>query len=200
MLVVRGLVGLFFAAYLFLSAHLSWEGYFEIVARYLVIDGLVSALIAGMLIRESLGKQRGREMTLGVVTLVDAGGRIVAGAALMLWPGIAGFPVTAVMYVVIMAASTAALGLVEAWLAAREEIAQHGASHQAPQFMAGAVGLASLISTAFGVASLYYIGTGDTVRVLISCFVAAAAVVTFAMAWSRHRMLLRRAAALTPSA
>lgn len=191
-LLVRGFVGLFFAATLTRSSGLSWEGYFDVIGRYLLIDGLIAAVLGATLLRESLGKQREREMVFGVVMLIDAGGRILSGAALFYWPGLSGFPVTAVVFVAIMAACTAAVGLVEAWLTAREEIARHGRAHESPQFMAGPVGIASLVSTGFGIAAILSMGSPDRTRLLITGFVTAAAVVSLAMAWSARRQQGRR--------
>jgi hypothetical protein len=196
-LILRGLLGLLFGVYLGTAARLSWEEYFVVLAGYLVIDGLAGAVIGIALLRESFGKQRSREMILGIVVLVDAGGRITSGIAIHIWPGIAGFPVTAVLYVAVMAISTTTVGLAEAWLTTREEIARHGPDHQAPQFMAGPVGVTSLISMAFGVASIVFIGTSDIMRLLITGFVAGAGAVSIAMAWSHERMERHRAAALT---
>lgn len=200
MLVVRGVLGLLFGVYLGKAAGLSWEEYFVVLAAYLIIDGLVAAVIGLALLRESFRNQRNREMVLGIVVLVDAGGRVLSGIAVHLWPGITGFPVTAVAYVGIMATSTSTVGLVEAWLTAREEIARHSRSHQAPQFMAGPVGLTSLVSMAFGVASIVFISTGDIVRFLISCFVGVAGALSIVMAWSHERMERHRSATLSPAA
>ena len=186
-LLARGLVGLFFAATLMRSTELSWEGYFEVLARYLLIDGLIAALLGAMLLRESLGKQRERELAFAVVMLTDAGGRALSGVALFYWPGLSGFPVTAVVFIAIMAACTAAVGVVEAWLTAREELARHGRQHETPQFMAGPVGLASLVSTAFGIAAIVSMGSPDRTRLLITSFVAAAGIVSIAMTWSGRR-------------
>ena len=101
-LLARGLVGLFFAATLTRSTGLSWEGYFEVLARYLLIDGLIAALLGAILLRESLGEQREREMVFAVVMLTDAGGRTLSGVALFYWPGLSGFPVTAVVFIAMM--------------------------------------------------------------------------------------------------
>ena len=191
-LLARGLVGLFFAATLTRSAGVSWDGYFEVIAQYLLIDGMIAALLGGMLLRESFGKQRERELALAVVMLTDAGGRFLSGAALWYWPGLSGFPVTAAVFVAIMASCTAAVGVVEAWLTAREELARHGRAHETPQFIAGPVGLASLVSIGFGIAAIISIGSPDRTRVLITGFVAAAAGVSFAMAWSAQRQRGRR--------
>lgn len=191
-LFIRGFVGLFFAAALAQASQLSWEGYFGIVSRYLMIDGLIGMVLGLTLLGESFERQREREMVLGIVMLVDAGGRIVSGGALLLWPGIAGFPVTAVMFVAIMAACTAGVGLAEAWLTAREEVARHGRGHQPPQFVAGAVGVASLLSIGFGIAAVASIGSPDRVRGLLTGFVTAAGAVSLAMAWSAHRLRGRR--------
>lgn len=194
-LLIRGLVGLFFAGVLAQASHLSWEGYFVIVSRYLIIDGLIGAVLGLALLGDSVGRQREREMVLGIVMLVDAGGRIVSGGALLVWPGIAGFPVTAVMFIAIMAACTAGVGLAEAWLTAREEFARHGRVHQAPQFVAGSVGAASLLSIGFGIAAVARIGSPDHVRGLLTGFVSAAGAVSLAMAWSAHRLRGRRLSA-----
>lgn len=194
-LLIRGLVGLFFAAALAQASELSWEGYFGIVSRYLMIDGLIGAILGMTLLGDSVERQREREMVLGIVMLVDAGGRIASGGALLLWPGIAGFPVTAVMFVAIMAACTASVGLAEAWLTTREEVARHGRGHQAPQFVAGPVGLASLLSIGFGIAAVVSIGSPDRLRALLTGFVFAAAAVSLAMAWSAHRLRGRRSSA-----
>jgi hypothetical protein len=188
-LVVRGLVGLAFAGYLLTFRTASPEAYYEILSRYLIVDGLAASVIGLALLAESVVTKRERELGIGIVVFVDAAGRMLSGVALTIWPGIAGFPVTAVMFVAIMAACTAAVGLVEAGLTAREEIARHGAGHQPPQIMAGPVGLASLVSTAFGIAAIAAIGSPETLQSLISCFVGAAGVVALAMGWSRARMV-----------
>lgn len=187
-LMLRGLLGLGFASWLARSQAISWESYFGIVAHYLTVDGLFGAVIAATLLREGLSGQKRRETVLGIVILVDAAGRTVSGLALHIWPGIAGFPVTAVIFVGIMAACTASVGLVEGWLSAREEVAIHGPHHERPQFMAGPVGLASLLSMGFGLAAIAFIGSPDLVRRLVDGFVATAGVVSMAMAWSWMRL------------
>ena len=186
-LLIRGVTGLAFATYLAASTRIRWEGYLAVLAWYLVADGLIAAAIAATFMRESVARQRAREMVLGVVLWADAGGRTLSGLSLHLWPGIGGFPVTTVVFIGIMATCTAAVGIAEAWVAAREEIARHDSSQRA-QFMAGPVGLASLVSIAFGVAAVIWIGEPDTLRRLISGFVGAAGMVALAMAWSRWRM------------
>jgi hypothetical protein len=194
-LLVRGAIGLLFGVYLAQASSVSWESFFLLLAQYLVVDGVVAAMIAAMLLSEGMRRRRQRETVLGMVVLIDAAGRSLSGLAIHFWPGIAGFPVTGVVFIAIMAASTAAVGLVEAWLTAREEIAQHGQDHQAPQFMAGPVGLAAILSLGFGAAAIALIGAPAATRLLISGFVAAAGGVAIAMAWSRHRMVQRRARA-----
>ena len=177
-----------FAAWLASSTDVSWEAYFGRLSRYLMADGLVALMVALALLKESTGERRERELGIGIVMMVDAAGRTLSGLALYYWPGIAGFPVTGVVFVAIMATCTAAVGLAEAWLTAKEEIARHGSRHEAPQFMAGPVGFAALVSTAFGVAAIVSIGSPDSVRLLISAFVGAAGLVALAMGWSRSRM------------
>jgi hypothetical protein len=188
LLIFRGLIGLAFAAYLRRSHALTHEQFYFELAGYLIVDGVLAWGIAGAMVRESLQRQREREMVLSIVLLVDGIGRVTAGIAVLLWPGIPGFPVTAALFNGVMAASTAAVGLAEAWLTAREEIARPGRQHQRGQFMAGPVGIASLVSIAFGVAITIQIGSPATVRSLISWFVAAAGAVALAMAWSHARM------------
>ena len=197
-LITRGVIALLCGAWLGKATGVSWEGFFVMLAGYFIADGAIGAVLGTMLLRESVGRQRQREMALGLVVLVDAGGRALSGAAILLWPGIMGFAVTAVLFIAMMAASTAAVGLVEAWLTTREEIAQHGHDHQPPQFMAGPVGLAALMSLGFGAAAIAMIGDSDSTRLLISGFVAASGAVAIAMAWSRHRMQRRRLAVSSP--
>jgi hypothetical protein len=191
MLIIRGLWSLLLAFRLARLAAISWPGYLDNISWYLATDGPLAAILGAMLLRESIAKQRRREMVLGVTVLTDAIGRTVSGVALMMWPGIGGFPVTAVLFIGIMAAGTVSVGLVEAWLTAREEMEQRGRRHSRPQFMAGPVGLASLASIGFAVAAIAWIGSLDRLRVLLSGFVAAAGVVALTMAWSR-RSLNRR--------
>ena len=188
MLIIRGLWSLALAFQLTRLAAGSWPDYLDNIAWYLVTDGPLAAVIGAMLLRESVVKQRRREMVLGVTLTMDAMGRTVSGAALMIWPGIGAFPVTAGLFIGIMAAGTASVGLVEAWLTAREEVEQHGRHHAPAQFMAGPVGLASFVSIAFGFAAIAWIGSLDRLRLLLSGFVAAAGIVALAMAWSRRRM------------
>jgi len=191
-LLIRGVVALFFAAILTQASGLSWDGYFEIVARYLLVDGVIAAFLGMFFLRESVSTRREREMVLGVVMFVDAGGRILTGAALFYWPGLSSFPVTAAVFIAIMAVCTAAGGIVEAWLTAREEIARHGRTREAPQFMAGPVALAALVSTAFGVAAIASSGSPDRVRLLVTGFIASSGIVSLAMGWSSHRQRGRR--------
>lgn len=193
MYMIRGVLGLCFAYLLATSSALTSEAYFGILARFLIVDGAVAAMIAAALLREGQRKQRTREVTLGVVILVDGGGRTLSGIALYTWPAIAGFPVTAVLYVSTMATCTAAVGFAEAWLTVREEIARHGPTHESAQFMAGPVGIASVVSIGFGVSSIIWMGSVGTMQLLISGFVVAAAVVAMAMAWSRRRVDRQRA-------
>lgn len=193
-LIIRGAWSLVLAVQLARLTGVSWTDFLDNIAWYLVTDGPLAAAIGGLLLRESIARDRRREMVLGIAMLMDAIGRTASGIALMVWPGMGGFPVTAVLFIGIMAAGTAAVGLVEAWLTAREEVEQHGRHHARPQFMAGPVGLASLVSIAFGVAAITWIGSLDRLRMLLTGFVAAAGVVALAMAWSTRRMQQRRLA------
>ena len=187
-LLIRGVIGLAFALSLATATGIGWEAYLAVLAWYLVADGLIATVIAATFMRESIMRQRTREMVLGVVLWADAGGRTLSGIALHLWPGIGGFPVTTAAFIGIMATCTAAVGVAEVLVTAREEIARHGSRHQPAQFMAGPVGIASVISIAFGVAAIAWIGEPDTVRQLISGFVGAAGILAIAMSWSRWRM------------
>lgn len=189
MLIVRGLVSLGFGLLLAMSGDLTWEAYFSRLADYLIVDGLIGAGIAAALVREGSPMRGQREIALGFVTFIDASGRLLSGAAIHVWPGIPAFPVTGVLFVAVMAVCTTGVGIVEAWLTAREELAIHGRLHERPQFMAGAVGVASLISLAFGIASVASIENPPRVRLLISGFVVAAGVVAITMAASHRRLV-----------
>jgi hypothetical protein len=186
-LIIRGLWSLLVTLHLLRLSTAGWTDYLDNVAWYLVTDGPLALVIGAMLLRESVLKQRRREMVLGVVVVIDALGRTASGVAIMAWPGISGFPPTAAIFIAIMAAGTASVGLVEAWLTAREELEQHGPHHSRPEFMAGPVGLASIVSIVFGIAAIGWIGSLERVRLLLSAFVGAAGLVALAMAWCRHR-------------
>jgi hypothetical protein len=186
LLIGRAAVGLCYGGVLAMSIGLPWADFFALLADYLVIDGALALPIAGLFLRESTGTQRGREMWLSVVFLIDAAGRLSSGVAVHVWPGIPGFPVTAVLFLVIMATCTAIVGFAEAWLTAREELARHGRRHEKPQFTAGPVGVASLTSTAFGVAALAFVDRPDSMRPLMAGFMVAAGAVMLIMAWSRR--------------
>jgi hypothetical protein len=111
---------------------------------------------------------------------------MTSGIAVHVWPGIPGFPVTAVSFIGIMAICTAMIGVGEATLVAEEEVATHGRRHDRPQFAVGPVSLASIAAVTFGIASFLLIGEPAYVHMLLVAYIVAAAVVMFAMAWVRR--------------
>src|SRR5205085_1244285 len=120
-LIARGIVGLWFAAVLALIPSGSWDRMFDLLADYLIVDGVLALALAGLSLGEGVVGGMRREFQLGAVMLMDAVGRTVSGAAVHVWPGIPGFPVTAVLFIGIMAACTALVGFTEGQLIVAEE-------------------------------------------------------------------------------
>lgn len=176
---VRGGLALLWAVGLFAIRDASWDTFFTVFVDYLILDGLLGFVIAGALIREASRTVRVREGMLGAATLVDSAGRLASGIAVHVWPGIPGFPVTAVLFLAVMATGTATIGLLEAGLTAREEFARRSPVHERPQFAAGPFALAAIASAAFGIASIVFIDRPDQMRLLIAAYVAAAGVSMF---------------------
>jgi hypothetical protein len=184
-LVARGLIGLWFGTQI-VTLHAARLGQtFDVLANYLLVDGLLGIVLALLAFREASRTGAQREWTLAVVFLADGVGRTFAGVGVRIWPGLPGFPVTAVIAIGVMAVCTAAVGLSEFALAADEEIARHGRRHATPQFAAGPTGVASIVAMLFGIAAIAWIGEPERTRTLIGGYVIAAAIVMFGLAWAR---------------
>lgn len=183
---LRATVSLWFAARI-----IAWtapgDETFDIFADYLIADGILGSILAGLLVREGVAAAARRERLLSVVVLVDALGRIASGGALHIWPGISGFPVTIVVFLGVMAVSTAAIGVSEATLVIQEEVARHGRRHSSPQLPTVPVALASLAAIGFALASIPAIDDPDRLRPLLGGHIASGGGVMLGMARSRRR-------------
>ena len=186
-LILRGLVGLWFAARFATGDLVTIGALLAQVADYLVIDGIIGFAVAGALYRE--GRHGKPHLgSLGAVLLIDAAGRTTSGAAANIYPGIPDFPLTAALFVGMMATFTALLGFAEVGLVTEEEIGRLGPRHERPQFAVTPVLLSALASVAFGVA-LLFTANPPALRLLMGGYVASNACVMFAMAWTRrHRI------------
>ena len=194
--IARGIVGLWFAARLAMMPDGSWDRMFTYLADYLMIDGVLAFLVAGLWLREGVAGGMKREYQLGAVLLVDAVGRTASGVAVHVWPGIPGFPVTAVLFIGIMAACTAMVGVTEGRLIIDEEIARHGPRHDRPQLTVLPLTVASIASVIFGVVAFLSVGEPSRVQVLLTWYVFAAALAMLAIAWARQES---KRAPTTPS-
>jgi hypothetical protein len=186
LLIVRGIVGLFFGFRFLSDTTGSWSHAFSLLAEYLIVDGVLGFIIAGLLRRQPLVGGKPRLRILATVLIVDAVGRIATGIAVKVWPAIAEFPVTALIFIALVAVMTAAVGFAEAALIAEEDIARYGHQHARPQFPISPVLLSSVASLAFGGAALFFAGNTGATRIILAGYVTAAAMVMFAMAWTRR--------------
>ena len=184
MLIVRGVVSLWFATRFVTGSAASIGALLAQVADYLVVDGAIGLAVAAALYREGLhGKPH--LGNLGAVLLIDAGGRMTSGIVANVYPGIPDFPLTAALFVAMMATFTALLGVAEVGVLTEEGVARLGPRHERAQFAVPPVLLSALASVAFGVALLF---TADppTLRLLMGGYFASNACVMFAMAWTRR--------------
>ncbi len=186
LLIVRGIIGFWFAIRFLGNPPGHWGGMFAVLSDYLVMDGVIGFAIAATLFRQGVGEHKPHLGSLGAVLLIDAVGRTTSGMALNIWPGIAGFPVTAVLFIALMAVFTAMLGVVEVGLIAEEDVARFGRRHARAQFSIPPVLLSSIASVGFGAAALFYAGDLPVLRLLLSGYVASAGLGMMAMAWSRR--------------
>lgn len=186
-LVGRGLIGLWFGARLAALPSNAWTRMFDLLADYLIIDGVLALVVSGLFLREATISGASRERNLGLVVLVDGLGRTTSGVALHVLPGIPVFPVAAVAFIGVMAVCTAAIGFSEAALVVEEESARHGPRHSRRQLPAVPVGLASIVALAFGGAALLTVDDPILFQPLLACYVVSAAAIMFGVAWSRRR-------------
>lgn len=202
-LIVRGIIGLGFSALVLARPATDWGAMFTTLSYYLVVDGALGLCVAAVLYRDSGNGSKTHLGSLAGVTLVDAVGRIASGIAVQVWPGIPGFPVTAVIFIGLMATFTAVVGFVQAGLIVEEELARNGRRHARAQFAIPPVLFSALVSVAFGVAALIFAGQPPVLRILFAGYFCAAGVVMLAIARSRHRMVCAvasEARPLTPNA
>jgi hypothetical protein len=185
-LLLRGTVGLFFAADVLANPAVDRDAMFTVLSNYLLADGVLGVIVAAMLLRDGFGTARPRLRDLGVVLLVDGFGRIGAGIVPRIWPGTSGFPVTAVLFLGLVAAFTALLGLTEAALTTAEERARHGPAHARPQFAVAPVLFSSAASLAFGIAGFALVGDVTSTHFLLAAYMTSAGAVAFSMAWARR--------------
>lgn len=186
LLVLRGAVGVWYAGTFLAGPASDWNGMFDTLADYLLIDGALGIFVAALLYREGTGTRRNHLGSLGAIMLVDAVGRTVSGYAVHRWPGIPGFPVTAVIFIALMAVFTIMLGVVETGLILEEDVARFGHQHARAQFSITPVLLSAIVSVGFGAAAMIYAGEPPILRTLLAGYVAGAGGVMFAMAWSRR--------------
>ena len=182
-LIVRAAAGLWFALSIGIGAP-TWLRSVDLVGAYLRVDGLLGLLVAGLFAHEARRLDARREGVLAVVLAVDAAGRSLSGFAALVWPGLLEFPVTLAVFLGIMAACTAAVGLTEATLAIEEEVARHGRWHSRPQIAAGPVGVAAIASIGFGIAAIAFVGDPEVMRMLIIGHIVSVAAVMGGLAFS----------------
>jgi hypothetical protein len=101
-----------------LTRHPGWTDIFDTGALYGLVDGTLGLVTVALLMRLAVG---GAPRLLATMTFIDAVGRLVAGIALRLFPGIPVVLVTAVPFFVALGAVVAGLGVVAmaVWLVAR---------------------------------------------------------------------------------
>lgn len=184
-LILRAAVGVIFGLRVLLVTGLGWTGMFGDLADYLVIDGVLAVVIAGALMRDSIGASKNREMTVGAIVLADGLGRTTAGISVHLLPGLPDFPVSAVIFLGIMAGCTALVGLAATAIIGTEERVRHGPAHQRPQFPVGPVGLGAIAAIAFGVSALAFITDPEMIRPLVALYMIAGGVAMLTAAWPR---------------
>jgi hypothetical protein len=184
MLIVRGVVSLWFATRFVGGSAGSMGALLAQVADYLVVDGALGLLIAAALYREGL-HAKPHLGSLGVVLLIDAAGRMTSGIAANVYPGIPDFPLTAALFVAMMATFTALLGVAEAGVLTEEGISRLGPRHARAQFAMPPVLLSAMASVVFG-AALLFTANPPTLRLLFAGYFASNACVMFAMAWTRR--------------
>jgi hypothetical protein len=182
-LVLRAAVGVVFGLRLLLGTGLGWAAMFGELADYLVIDGVLAVIIAGALMRDGVGGSKNREMAVGAIVLADGLGRTVAGISVHLLPGLPDFPVTAVIFLGIMAGCTALVGLAATAIIGTEERARHGPGRPREQFPVGPVGLAAIAAIAFGVSTLVFLTEPEMIRPLVALYMIAGGVAMLAAAW-----------------
>ena len=176
-LVLRAAVGLLFGARLLMATSVGFTTMFGWLADYLIIDGALALFVAVALIFDSVAGSKARETALGALVVVDALGRLAAGIAVYIWPGIPDFPVTAMVFLGVMAGCTALLGVVATAIVGGEEHARHGSHHERPQFQVGAVSVAAITSIAFGALALVYLADIEMIQPLLGLYMIGGALV-----------------------
>lgn len=117
MLAVRGLVNGVFGAWL-IARRPGWVDVFDAGSLYGIADGTLGLITVVLIVSLT---PRGLLRFLAAITCVDAIGRLGAGLALRLFPGIPHLPVTVVPFFAAIGAGVAGLGLIgiTEWLVAR---------------------------------------------------------------------------------
>src|SRR5471030_2525035 len=134
LMLVRGLIGLWFGFHFFRAPATDWDGLFQLLADYLIVDGFAGLVLGGSLYVEAIRAGKSHLGGVGAVMLIDAAGRTAFGIAVHVWPGIPGFPVSALMFIVLMAVLSAVAGFAEAGIVVEEDVARFGRGHAAAQF------------------------------------------------------------------
>ncbi|MEO8621445.1 MAG: hypothetical protein ABI625_10290 [bacterium] len=186
LLIIRGLVGLWFGARLLTNPAVNWSAVFALLSLYLIVDGVVGFGAALTLFGSSVREKKRHLGSLAAVLLIDAVGRTVSGLAVRMWPGIPYFPVTAVMFIALMAVFTTMVGFVEAGLIVEEDFARYGTRHAPPQFIIPPVLASAITSVLFGTAALFFAGNPAMLRVIIGVYVAIAGIAMLSMAFTRR--------------
>ncbi len=186
LLVLRGAVGIWYAGSFLGGSGGDWNGLFNSLSGYLIIDGAIGILVAAAMYREGAGTGRNHLGSLAAMMLVDAVGRTMSGFAVRHWPGIPSFPVTAVIFIALMAVFTITLGVVEAGVILEEDVDRFGPRHARAQFSIPPVLFSAIVSVAFGVAAMFHAGDPPILRALLAGYVAAVGAAMLAMAWSRR--------------
>jgi hypothetical protein len=186
LLIARSLIGFWFAMRFGELAAPRWPSLFDLLADYLMVDGVAGIVVAAAFLHAGVTRKATREWKLGMVLFVDGVGRMGSGIAVHQYPGLPGFPVTAIVFLGVTAACTAAVGITEMILVATEERARHGRRHSRPQFAAIPVAVAAVASIVFGIAAIRAVEDVTRLHTLLIDFIVAASCTMIATAWSRH--------------
>jgi hypothetical protein len=116
-LALRGCVNGAFGAWLLLRRP-GWTNVFQTGSIYAIADGIVGLITVVLIVSLT---PTGLLRFLAAMTCVDAIGRIAAGIALRVYPGIPHVPMTIVPFFAALGAGVAGLGMIAmlAWLVAR---------------------------------------------------------------------------------
>ncbi len=186
LLIARSLIGFWFALRFAELMNPRWESVFDLLGDYLLADGVAGMIVAASFLRAGVARKATREWKLGMVLFADGAGRLGSAIVVHQFPGLSGFPVTAITFLGVVAACTAAVGVTEVILVVTEEQARHGRRHRRPQIAAIPVGIAAIVSIVFGVRAIGAVEDVTRLQVLLTDFIVAASCTLLATALSRH--------------